>query len=211
MENYIFMHGLGQTAASWDRVTEQLTDSLPGDSVILCPQISELLESGEYTYHYLYRAFSEYCGRFEGPLHLCGLSVGAILALNYTIDYPERVASAVFIAAQYEMPKMLLKFQDVVFHLMPQKTFEGMGFHKKDFIRLSASMAELDFKEDLSKIECPTLILCGENDRANQKAAKGLSERIKNSEYRMVPNAGHEANADHPREVAELIRGFYER
>lgn len=209
MENYIFIHGLGQTGASWDKVIQELALPLSDGSAISCPQISELLENQEYTYGNLYRAFSEYCERSEGTLHLCGLSAGAILALHYAIDHPEKMGSVVLIAAQYEMPKMLLKFQSVLFRLMPEKTFESMGFQKKDFIRLSDSMAELNFKKELSKMECPALILCGEHDRANQKAAKGLAERMKNAEYRTIPNAGHEANMDNPQELAALIGRFF--
>ena len=35
-------------------------------------------------------------------LNLCGLSLGAVLALNYAIDFPKKVNSLILIAPQYE-------------------------------------------------------------------------------------------------------------
>ncbi len=112
------------------------------------------------------------------PLNLCGLSVGGILALHYAIDHPDEVASLVLIGTQFAMPKKLLKFQNFIFRLMPKRAFLSMGFSKKDFIQLSKTMMDLDFRVQLSRISCPTLIVCGEKDIANRKASIELADLI---------------------------------
>jgi pimeloyl-ACP methyl ester carboxylesterase len=38
----------------------------------------------------IYTTFVKYCNNFTDKLNLCGLSLGGILALNYTIDYPKK-------------------------------------------------------------------------------------------------------------------------
>ena len=57
----------------------------------------------------MYAAFCDYCGGFSQSLNLCGLSLGAVLALNYAIDFPQRVNSLILIAPQYDMPKFLIE------------------------------------------------------------------------------------------------------
>ena len=64
------------------------------------------------------------------------------------------------------MPKKLLTIQNAIFRLMPNQSFESMGFSKKNFIQLSKTMAELDFGMKLESITCPTLVVCGEKEAA---------------------------------------------
>ena len=53
--------------------------------------------------------------------------MGGVLALHYSIENPEKVKAAVLIGTQYKMPKGLLKFQNIAFHIMPQRMFDTMG------------------------------------------------------------------------------------
>lgn len=48
--------------------------------------------------------------------------------LQYAIEYPQKVSSLVLIGTQYVMPKWLLQFQNVMFHLMSKSVFQKMGF-----------------------------------------------------------------------------------
>ena len=127
------------------------------------------------------------------------------MALNYAIDHPERVKALVLIAPQYKMPRTLLKLQNILFRFMSKSAFSQTGFQKADFIRLCRSMAELDFSRSLRKVTCPTLILCGEHDRANQKAARMLAGLLKNAQFQQIPNVGHEVNVDAPEALAKAL------
>ena len=119
----IYLHGLGQTADSWKPVLEKIT--LPGDNS--CPDLVALLRGREVSYSSLYQAFSQQCSKIDGELTLCGLSLGAVLALNYAIDHPGKVEALVLIAPQYKMPKKLLWLQNLVFRLMPESQFRQTG------------------------------------------------------------------------------------
>lgn len=203
----VLIHGLGQTALDWNKTIE----GLDKQNQVVCPDLCEMLKDKEVNYNNLYCAFSEYCNSFSEPLNLCGLSLGGILALNYAIDYPAKVNSMVLIGTQYTMPKRLLAFQNMIFRFMPNSVVQKMGFGKQEFIGLSKSMMELDFNKDLRKVTCPVLVMCGEKDNANKKAAEGLVKYLPNAKLHMVAGAGHEVNADRPEVLANILNDFYER
>lgn len=205
MLTYLFLPGLGQTARSWAGVLEGL--DLPG---AVCPELTGCLTPGQADYPSLYRAFEADC-LTRGRVHLCGLSLGAALALEYASEHPEAVASLALIAPQYKSPKALLRVQDMIFALMPEKAFWETGLGKADVRRLALSMGALDLTDRLGAVRCPTLVLCGEKDRANQKAARSLARLLPSAELRLVAGAGHEVNREAPAALAEILREFYQK
>ena len=144
---YIMLHGLGQSSESWSDTVKVFND----DFEVLCPNLSDWLFGKTPCYDTLYRTLETYCEQFEEPLNICGLSLGGILAMQYAIEHPEKMNSLVLIGTQYEMPKYLLKMQNLIFRIMPCSAFEKMGFQKTDFINLCKSMTELNFKHELKK------------------------------------------------------------
>ena len=132
------------------------------------------------------------------------------MTLNYAIDHPDKVKALVLIAAQYKMPRKLLKVQNMLFHLMPNSAFNKMGFKKADVINLCGTMAELDFSDSLHKVSCPVLIVCGEKDNANKKTAKELCHYLNNSNFHELMKTGHEANIEDPEELAIVLQRFYD-
>lgn len=202
----IFIHGLGQSPSSW----EQTISFLESKREAVCPDLSAFLSGQKPTYQQMYQGFVKYCSSFSGKLDLCGLSLGAVLALHYACDYPERVGSLILIAGQYKMPKKLLQFQNILFRLMPNSDFAQMVFSKEQMISLTSSMQQLNFSDSLDHISCPTLILCGEKDRVNQKASKEMNQKIKASTFSFIAQSGHEVNTDAPRELAKQIKQFYQ-
>ncbi|MCC0673148.1 alpha/beta hydrolase [Clostridioides sp. ES-S-0145-01] len=205
--NSVLIHGLGQNSSSWN---ETILYMIEQDNVI-CLELPSFLNGENVAYSNLYNAFSEYCDNISEPLNLCGLSLGAVLALNYAIDNPRKVKSLVLIAAQYEMPKALLKLQNMIFRFIPEKSFNSMGMRKKDFIELTNSMTNLNFNEGLKNISCPVLVLCGDKDSPNKKATKNLAESITKAEIQFIKDAKHEVNIDAPKELAEILNDFYYR
>lgn len=195
----IFLCGLGQTEKAWEKTVA----ALPG----LETQCLALMEPSVQSYSdLLERLEAELCTQ-KVPVRLCGLSLGAVLALDYTLRHPEKVADLVLIGAQYKMPRRLLAFQNFVFRFLPNQAFESAGISKQQMIRLTSSMRELDFSEKLGKIGCPALVMCGEKDRANLSASRSLSQKLPRAELRTVPGAGHELNLQKPELLAEILAG----
>ena len=194
----IMLHGLGQSSESWSDTIKVFNDDL-----------SDWLSGKVPCYDTLYRVLETYCEQFEEPLNICGLSLGGILAMQYAIEHSEKVNSLVLIGTQYEMPKYLLKIQNLIFHIMPCSAFEKMGFQKTDFINLCKSMTELTFKHKLKKISCSVLVVCGDKDKINKRASLELQQQIENAEIAIIENAGHEVNTDNPTLLGQKLNIFF--
>ena len=205
MEKVILIHGSGHKAASWNETVSRL--DCRGD--VLCPELSSLLMGKEASYPNLRAAFGAYCAQAGGPVHLCGLSLGGILAMNYAIDFPEQVKTLVLIGAPHKVPKVTFGLQTMVFRFLPKSVFETMAFDKKNTFALGSSMKNLDFSGRVQKIRCPTLILCGEKDRANIQSARFLSQNIRGAQLQLIAQTGHVVNEENPSALAKHLNEFY--
>ena len=201
----IFVHGSGHKAASWEKTISYITDS----EGIVCPNLSSILEGKEASYENLYSSFVKYCSEMDGQIHLCGLSLGGILALNFALDFPQKVKTLVLIGTPYKVPKAAFGFQNVIFRFLPNSVFETMAFDKKDTFALGNTMKNLDFSDKVKNVKCPTLILCGEKDSANLKSAVYLSQNIRNAELKIIENTGHVVNEENPKALADILTEYY--
>ncbi|MCI8398385.1 MAG: alpha/beta hydrolase [Oscillibacter sp.] len=201
----IMLHGLGQVSSSWESTIMTMGKGFE----ILCPDLSDWLRNTEVSYYNLYHTFEKYCEDIDGPLNLCGLSLGGMLALQYAVEHGNRVNSLVLIGTQFSAPDNLLRFQNLIFRFMPESAFKETGFGKASMISLSKSMIGLDFYQDLKYIHCRTLVICGEKDRANRRASMKLKEQIPNAEISLIPNAGHEVNVDAPTLLGKELKTFF--
>ena len=201
----IFVHGSGHKAASWEKTISYITDS----EDIVCPNLSSILEGKDASYENLYSSFVKYCSEMDGQIHLCGLSLGGILTLNFALDFPQKVKTLVLIGTPYKVPKAAFGFQNVIFRFLPNSVFETMAFDKKDTFALGNTMKNLDFSDKVKNVKCPTLILCGKKDRANLKSAVFLSQNIRNAELKIIENTGHVVNEENPKALADILTEYY--
>lgn len=195
----ILLHGLGQTPAAWDALRMDLQASQ-----VEVPSVFSGAD-GVLTYQKIYDRLEKRYGDEEAPLCLCGLSLGAVLALDFALRHREQVASLILCAPQYRVPKWLIEVQNLMFRCMPSRAFADMGMSREDMISLTRSMKTLDFTDRLKNLTCPVTILCGEKDTVNQKAAKELAALLPRSRLEFVPNAGHEINRDNPKALAAIL------
>ena len=205
MEKTILIHGSGHKADSWRETVSYLDHR----EDILCPELSAILNGREASFPNLRAAFAQYCAQTSGPVHLCGLSLGGILALDYALEHPENVKTLVLIGTPHRVPKVAFALQNVVFRLLPKSAFASMAFDKKATFTLGTSMKDLDFSGRLGELRCPTLILCGEKDGANLKSARFLAGHIPGAELQIIENTGHVVNEENPRGLAERLNEFY--
>ena len=80
--SYILLHGLGQTSSSWNDTIQTLNE----DRNIFCPDLSDWIMGKQPCYDTLYKAFEKYCEQFDDTLCLVGLSLGGILAMQYSMS-----------------------------------------------------------------------------------------------------------------------------
>ena len=205
MATKIFVHGSGHKATSWEKTISYMTNN----EDIVCPNLSSILEGKEASYENLYSSFVKYCNEFDGQIHLCGLSLGGILALNFALDFPQKLKTLVLIGTPYKVPKAAFGLQNVVFRFLPKSIFDTMAFDKKDTFALGNTMKNLDFSDAVKNVQCPTLILCGEKDGANMKSAHYLAQNIRGAKLKILENAGHVVNEENPKALAEILSEYY--
>ena len=205
MEKAILLHGSGHRADSWRETVSYLNRR----EDVLCPELSAILNGREASFPNLRAAFAQYCAQTGGPVHLCGLSLGGVLALDYALDHPENVKTLVLIGTPHKVPKVAFALQNVVFRLLPKSAFASMAFDKRDTFALGNSMKNLDFSGRLGELRRPTLILCGEKDGANLKSAHVLAGHIPGAELQVIGNTGHVVNEENPKALAERLNQFY--
>lgn len=201
----ILIHGSGHKATSW----KETIVFMESNKDILCPDLSSILRGKEANYSNLYSSFTEYCNKSSEQINLCGISLGGILALNYALDFPDKVKSLVLIGTPHKIPKIIFSIQNIIFRFLPKTIFENMAFNKKDTFILGNSMKKLDFSNKTQNLNCKTLIICGEKDRANLKSAYYLSENIKNTKLKIIENTGHVVNEENPKELAIILDEYY--
>ena len=184
----VLLHGLGQTAQDWKEVVRHLSTSH-----VECPELFSST-GNEISYSRILADLEQQYSNVTEPLRICGLSLGALLALDFAIRHGDKVASLVLIGAQYKVPTFLIDFQNILFRCMPGKSFDGMGLSKSDTIN-----------SQLNGLTCPVTIVCGEKDSANLKASKKLNELLPHATLQIVPGAGHEINKDAPEAIAAIL------
>lgn len=194
----VFLHGLGQRAADWDRVASPFPNTD-------CPDLFEIVGE-KLNYSAILSSLEERYEYEREPLCLCGLSLGGMLALDYALRHGDRVAAMVLLGARDRTPRLLMDIQDLLFRCMPDKAFASTGMKKEQVRDLTRSMKNLDFTDRLSTIHCPVTVACGEKDHPNLAAARRLAKYLPNARLYVVPHAGHELNTDAPDTVAEIVR-----
>ena len=203
----ILVHGSGHKATSWKETIAYMKNGTD----ILCPDLSSILNGKEARYPNLYASFVEYCGQIDGQIHLCGISLGGIIGLNYTLDFPEKVKTLVLIGTPHKVPMASFAIQNAFFKLLPKSAFNNMAFDKKNTFVLGKSMKDLDFSSRVKSIQCPTLIVCGRKDSANIKSAYYFSQNIENATLEIIENTGHVVNEENPKALSQILENFYSK
>ena len=150
---------------------------------------------------------------------LLGHSDGASIALIYASTWPDRVRglvleaphvfveefglrSTVAIRKLYEssdLPKRLGRYHDHV-----DETFRGWND-----IWLDPQFRSWNIEEDLDAINCPTLIIQGENDEYGTLAhVSAIQKRVPTAERLILADCGHSPHRDQPELTLDAICKF---
>ena len=160
------------------------------------------------------------------PFDLCGLSLGALVALRYAGDHPDRVRRLVVCAGIAKLPWYFRGVQygiaGVVRVLPAPRVRKGLvsglpGEHRATALdeiahvdsRRASRALRTAARFKLERLPpMPTLVLCGERDRVNVRLSRQLAETLPNARFEAVPGAGHVANLDNPAAFNRLLRDF---
>ena len=132
-----------------------------------------------------------------------------MVTTRFAIDYPDRVTSLVLAGSQVRPSPALMKVQNAIMRLLPTRVVAQPGMSKQRMLAVLRAVGETDFRGELARINVPTLVFCGEKDRANIPAARELAAGISGAELQIVPGAGHEWNVQQPKEFSRRLNRFF--
>lgn len=207
VETVMFLHGIGAGPESWEAQVAALPDGFTGTA----PHIPGLRDDDNIQFSLDAGAaaiLDEIDRRGLDRVHLCGLSLGAVVATRVAIDHPDRVASLILSGGQVRPNPALMTLQNLVIRLLPARVAAPQVMSKATMLAVLRSLATLDLRPELGRISAPTLVLCGARDTPNLAAARALASGIPDAELQVVPGAGHEWNTRLPEEFSSRLNAF---
>jgi len=178
----------------------------------------------------------------SGPAHVGGLSWGGMLAIEICRQRPDLVRSLILtgtyagwkgslppetvdarlnqclleseMAAADFVPGWLpgLLTPDAPSSLRDEVAAMMAGFHPSGYRTMAHSVAETDLRDVLPKIEVPTLLIWGEEDRRSSVSiANAFHDAIPDSTLVLIPKSGHLSSIETPGQFNSAIRDFLAR
>ena len=152
------------------------------------------------------------------PAHLIGFSDGAIIALMVAIKRPELVKSIISIGGNYHFSGTL-PLPDFGGFISPEDQEEynqtspdaphTLLEKTQRMIEIWKSEPDID-KADIAQIQCPVLVLAGDDDAINHHHTVELFEALPLGQLAIVPGASHIVMKDKPGITQALITEFLE-
>jgi 3-oxoadipate enol-lactonase len=214
----VLLHGLGMPRQMWQPQLIPLAER----HRVLVPDLLGLVGADEdpsFTVSVAAGAVADLVKiRVGRPVHLCGLSLGAVVATQVALDAPDVVASLILSGGQVRPPRLLMALQRLTLAVLPEKMIVGVPASvrqtypdvaaaaliqharvgRRGLLTAMRELAGVDFRTRLAEISAPALVLCGRRDRVNLPAARALAAGMTHAELRIIPDAGHVWNLEQP-------------
>jgi 3-oxoadipate enol-lactonase len=82
---------------------------------------------------------------------------------------------------------------------------------ERGYVSVATPLMKLDYKKDLDRIRCPTLLVVGTEDGPHPEEMRRMADLIPGAEYAAVEGAGHLSNFEQPERfnavVIDYLRG----
>lgn len=170
--------------------------------------------------------------------HICGLSMGGLIAQQFAIDYPSMVDRLILVGTFCHLGmygRFLIKFAKLLnrialvfismetnakiaakglFRKKEQRELrdffirEVARISKKEYIKVVDATYAFNSLERLKEIESPTLILSAEGEKEERKQAEIMHREIRNSRQEPILDTLHASNLEKPGEFNRLVLDF---
>jgi pimeloyl-ACP methyl ester carboxylesterase len=176
----------------------------------------------------------------EGALHLVGTSMGGMVALEAARQAPQRVQSLALLAtsARPDTPELRQLRTDAIGLFEQGRLREvlqanvAFAFHPAhagalaaDYLAMvecagaaqliaqnGAVMARADLRPSLPAIGCPTLVVCGRDDRLTPpEHSQEIAAAIPGARLELIDECGHLLTWEQPARVNALLRDWLRR
>ena len=199
----VLLPGVGSGPEAWRPQVE----AFGADREVLTPRLQ--LDGGFTVEREAERLWQELPAE---PLELCGLSLGALVALQMALARPHRVERLALCAGFARLPvsgRLLTAMVGAAAMLVPARLRGELGGLERRTVRaVFRAGRRFDASDELARLTMPVLVLVGARDRANAPLSEALAAALPDAHLVVVPGAGHEANVDAPEAFTAALRAF---
>ncbi|KAF4397640.1 hypothetical protein G4B88_027380 [Cannabis sativa] len=154
---------------------------------------------------------------------LVGPSLGASVAIDFALHYPEAVKKLVLINASVyaegngilsKLPNTIAYAGASLLKCLPLRLYANMIAFSNISLSTTLDWTNVSYyfgqiTSQIKKVKQKTLVICGEQDQIiSYKETLRLHCELPNSNMRLIPESGHLPHVEKPASVAELIREF---
>jgi 3-oxoadipate enol-lactonase len=167
-----------------------------------------------------------------------GHSMGGGIAQQLAVDNPERVRALILAETNYGVGdnpamRLLLRINGAIIRLMGIRTMVNISVRQmgstaeiRDVLRqayapqmanpdnfwnIYRALSAFNGREQLSHIQCPTLVMIAENNRMFQGFGHTIAQVITDAQLITIPNAGHGLNWDNPEAFNSAVIEFLDK
>lgn len=223
----IFCHGSGGAHHHWiyqlkglKEPAQQIAVSLPGHGLSEGSPFNSVAAYRDWLHHFATRAGLV-------PFVAAGHSLGGAIVLDYALQYPDELKGLILIGtggrlkvlpalleelAEGKIPKSFCDYlySPVTPEAMVKKGREEMQSTDPALYHTDLTACDgFDLLDRLDKINLPTLIICGSDDRLTPlKYSRSLENSIPGSKLVIIEEAGHMVMLEKPVQVNQAINDF---
>lgn len=186
-----FLHGLGGSPMSWEEQVAKLPPQLPARA----PWLRGLRPGSQEEFTLADAAADVLMNRqLDGVSTgaLVGHALGAMVALQCALDDPQAVSHLVLVAGPARPPKSAMRLQRMALRLVPKRRLAAQGVSKDKLVLALRDDGRFDAQGSVGQVRCPTLVVCGDRDRASLPASRHLAAAVPGARLEIVDRAGHD-------------------
>lgn len=231
----VLLHGLFGSPDNWTRIMEDLAD----DYYFFAVQFP--IDQSENRCHRKFRGVDQLTDYVEELIDqlqldkaiLCGNSLGGQIAVDYSLRHPDKVDRLVITGSaglferslsdgkrpQIDRDAIRARVGEIFYHERHctdeivedvYRMVHDRGF-ARFLIRVAKATRDRNMKEDLIRLNMPTLIIWGKNDIITPPfVAEEFHEGIPDAKLVFIDECGHAPPIEQPDEFARLMREFLE-
>jgi pimeloyl-ACP methyl ester carboxylesterase len=202
----VLLHGSGRAGRMWGPALAGLSAGWR----VLAPDLPGFGRSeGPFTIAGAAQAVRDVIAVQTAPVHLCGLSLGGVVAVRAAAQLGAQVASLVVtgtpVVPRRDLPAALRRFRRLPGPLLP--LFSDVG-GRREWLRMLDELEHTDLRGFLTQVTAPALVICGSRDWRAMPAACELAGGLPGGHLWIAPHRGHSWPSTSPELFCKVVAGF---
>lgn len=202
----VLLHGSGRAGRMWGPAMAGLSARWR----VLAPDLPGFGRSeGPFTIAGAAQAVRDVIAVQTAPVHLCGLSLGGVVAVRAAAQLGAQVASLLVtgtpVAPGRDLPAALRRFRRLPGPLLP--LFSDVH-GRREWLRMLDELEHTDLRGYLPQIAAPALVICGSRDWRAMPAACELAGGLPHGRLWIAPHQSHSWPSTSPDLFSKVVAGF---